>query len=194
MPRRTGDVRFGDDVTVRMLALSEQAAPRLVGQRHAAEVIAVDVGDAVVARQPFVDERVVGGQQFEQAAILPHDAADEQLRFAAERAPQIVVELGKAPAIRLELRDVAQMQPLAGKVVHERRGPRVRQHPPHLLIQHRRILQPAALGELQQLIVGNAAPQEERQPRRQLEIAHPVVLRCGAARPHPARCGTGTTD
>ena len=75
MPRRTGDVRFGEEVTVRMAALPQQAAARLVGERHAAEVIAVDVGNAVVPRQPLVDEAVVGGQQIEQTAILLHDAA-----------------------------------------------------------------------------------------------------------------------
>ena len=32
----------------------------------------------------------------------------------------------------------------------------------------------ALAGNLQQLIVGNAAPQKERQPRRELEIADPV--------------------
>ena len=45
-------------------ALPEDAAARAVGrQRDAAEVAALDAGDAVVLRQPLVEERVVGGEQ-----------------------------------------------------------------------------------------------------------------------------------
>ena len=40
--------------------------------------------------------------------------------------------------------------------------------------KHRRIAEPAALGDGEQLVVGNAAPQEERQARRQLDVADPV--------------------
>ena len=55
-------------------------------------------------------------------------------------------------------------------------GPRIRQHAPHLLLEHGWILQLALRGELDQFVVGNAAPQEERQPRRQLEIADAIAL------------------
>ena len=50
--------RHGQDA-----ALTEQPAPRLVGERHAPEVAAVDVRDAVVPREPFVDVCVVGVEQ-----------------------------------------------------------------------------------------------------------------------------------
>ena len=68
LPRTTGEVRSACDVTVRMLPLPEQAAARLVGERDAAELAPVDVRDAVVLRQPLVDEGVVGRQQVEDAA------------------------------------------------------------------------------------------------------------------------------
>ena len=44
-------------------------------------------------RQPFVDERVVSGQQIEDAAILAHDAVEEHLDLALERPAQTVVEV-----------------------------------------------------------------------------------------------------
>ena len=47
-----------------------------------------------MACQPFVDERVVGVQQFDDAAILAERAADEQLRFLLERLQQVLVEIG----------------------------------------------------------------------------------------------------
>ena len=54
--------------------------------RHAAEVAAVDVGNAVVPRQPLVDERVVGRQQIEHAAVLAHDARRRTARSRAGSA------------------------------------------------------------------------------------------------------------
>ena len=76
-------------------ALAQQAAAHveLRGQRHAAELRAIDVRDSVVLRQPLVDERVIRGQQIEDAAILMDDAAEEQLDLALVRRPQVVVEI-----------------------------------------------------------------------------------------------------
>ena len=50
-------------------------------------------GNPVVPRQPLVDERVVGAQQIEDAAILAQRAGDEQLRFLLERLQQALVEV-----------------------------------------------------------------------------------------------------
>ena len=44
-------------------------------------------------RQPFVDERVVRVKQIQDAAVLVHDAVEEQLDLAPERLPQVVVEV-----------------------------------------------------------------------------------------------------
>ena len=75
-------------------ALPEQTAAHAVRtELDAPEPAPLHVGDAVVARQPFVDERVVGAQQVERAAILAHDALEEQLGLAAERLTQRVVEV-----------------------------------------------------------------------------------------------------
>ncbi len=58
--------------------------------------------------------------------------------------------------------------------------------------EHSRILQPAPFRQVEQLVVGNAAPQEEREPRRELEIAD-ADRPCPASRaPDRARRGTGT--
>ena len=95
MPRVTGDVRAACDVTVSSAPFPEQAAAHveLRAERDAAELAAVHVRDPVVLRQPFVDERVVGRQQIEDAAVLVHDAVEEQLDLAPERLPQVVVEV-----------------------------------------------------------------------------------------------------
>ena len=77
-------------------ALAEQPAAAVVVALDAAEVRAADVRNAVVFREPLVDERVIRRQQIEHAAIFAQDAAGEQLRFAAEPLPQIFVEVALA--------------------------------------------------------------------------------------------------
>ena len=75
------------------------------------------------------------------------------------------------------------MQPLSGEVGHQVGRARVGQHPPHLRVEDVRRAQFAAFGQPQQFIVRNAAPQEERQARRQLQVTEPV----GGARLHALR-------
>ena len=65
LPRTTGEVRLAYDVTVRMLPWPSSPPRGSSVTGDAAELAAVDVRDAVVPRQPLVDERVVGGQQIE---------------------------------------------------------------------------------------------------------------------------------
>ena len=102
-------------------ALREQAAALVfVGQRHAPEPAAVDAGDPVVARKPLVDERVVGVQQLEDAAILAQRAGDKQLGFALERRPSASVVVRIALRIDDDLVDATQVQPLRGEIVDQR--------------------------------------------------------------------------
>ncbi len=69
--------------------------------------------------------------------------------------------------------------------------PVVRQHPAHLLFEDGRLLQPALRRKRDELVVGNAAPEKERQPRRQLEVADAVCRAgygtCGVASPRETR-------
>ena len=95
------------------------------------------------------------------AAILAHDARKEQFRLATECLSQLVVEVGKVRRIRLVALEVSQHQPLAGKVVNERAGLRVLQHPPDLLSEHRRLAQFALRRDGQQLVVRDAAPEKK---------------------------------
>ena len=140
--------------------MAKQAAARIVLHRDTPEVAAIDARHTVVASQPLVQKGVVGAQQVEDAAILADDALEEQLRLAAHRATQVVVEVREEIAVRLHAADVAQLQPLAGEVGDQRTGLGIRQHPADLRIE--RGLQPATFGAGQQRLVGNAAPEEER--------------------------------
>ena len=102
-------------------ALPQQAAALAVPvQRDAPEVAAVHVRNAVVLREPLVQERVVGLEQVEHAAVFAQDALEKQLGFAAERLAQVVVEIGKQPQVGRDRFEVAQVQPLLGEVADER--------------------------------------------------------------------------
>src|SRR5688572_5944359 len=142
-----------------------------IGQLHLTEPRAVDTWDAVVPGQAFVDERVVGAQQLHRAAVLSQDVAEEQLRLAAERLADVVVEVGEHQQVGRDLRlEIAQLQPLPDEVTHQRIGTFVGDHAPYLRSQHARLTELPGDREIHQRLIGNAAPQEERQPRCQLDV------------------------
>ena len=102
--------------------LAEQAAAivELRRQRHAPELRAVDIRDAVVSRQPLVDERVVRGQQIDDVAILADDAVEEQLGLALQALAQLVVPVRIEDAVGRRRRQVAQIQQLLAEVGDQR--------------------------------------------------------------------------
>ena len=165
MPRATGEVRAAFEVTRQQRALAQQAAPhvQIRGQLHPAELRAVNVRDSVLLGEPLIDEGVIRGQQVQNAAVFVNDAAEEQLDFALIGGAQVVVEIREQVHHRLAGLQRPHTQPLAGEVGDQRIGLRIGQHAPHLLLQHRRVLQLALRGEVEQFIVRHAAPQEERQ-------------------------------
>ncbi len=165
-------VRIGRDRQNR--ALAEQARARVILQRHAAEVAARHVRDAVVPREPFVDERVVRRQQLADRPVLTHLAFEKQPRLLLERRPEVVVEGREPRRVRPDARHVAQIEPLLEEVADQRVGAPVREHAPHLPVEHGRLTQRAVRRDTQQLVVGDAAPQEERDARGEVEVADRV--------------------
>ena len=68
--------------SVRMLPWPSRPRRESSGICTRRKLVAGDVRKAVVLGEPLVDERVVGVDQVEHAAILAHDAVEEQLRLA----------------------------------------------------------------------------------------------------------------
>ena len=79
----------------------------------------------------------------------------------------------------MHLLEILQPQPLRREARRERVGARIGQHPLHLRLKHRRRVQRLGARRGQQTIVGNRAPQEEREPRGEFEIVYLIV---GASR------------
>ena len=149
--------------------VAEQPLPPLVGHRHAPEMAPVDVGDAVVARQLFVQERVVSAQQLGQRPILAHLALEEQLGLLHHRLAQRVVE---GRRVRIQALQVAHFEPLLREVLDEPRRAAIGEQAANLLIQ----VPPQLVlrGHVDELVVRQAAPEEERQPRGEFQIAQAV--------------------
>ncbi len=133
LPRTTGEVRSVCDVTISTAPFPSSPLALLVGEHHAPEVAAVDVRNAVVLREPLVQERVVGRHQVEDVAIFADDAREEERGLALEGLAEVVVEVGKLLRVRLHVLQVAEIQPLAGEVGGQRVGLRIGQHAPDLL-------------------------------------------------------------
>tara|TARA_B100000378_G_scaffold207400_1_gene170529 strand:+ start:247 stop:420 length:174 start_codon:yes stop_codon:yes gene_type:complete len=57
--------------------MAQYAAPIIIRIANSAELITRHTQDPVVTRQALIQERVVGGEQLEQAAILPNKVIEE---------------------------------------------------------------------------------------------------------------------
>src|SRR2546422_10718659 len=99
-------------------------------------MIAVHSRNAIMPREPFVDERVVRIQQIQSAPVLTHDACEQQFGFAAERLPEVIVEVWKQQQIRFHTVQVPELEPLPRESGYNRGGARVRDNPQHLSFEH----------------------------------------------------------
>ena len=63
------------------------------------------------------------------------------------------------------------MEPLTGEVGHQAFARGSASMRRDLLFEHLRLASVRRARDVEQFVVGNAAPEEERQPRRQLEVA-----------------------
>ena len=114
--RALGDRRQRQDA-----AVAEDAAA-IGRQRDAAELRAGDVRDAVMAGHALVRVGVVGGKQIEQAAILAHQAVEEELGLLLQRQRQRLIGIRIQDRIRNHLLEILQAQPLRRKSRRQRIG------------------------------------------------------------------------
>ena len=134
-----------------------------------------DARYAVVTGQPFVHEGVVGGEQVEEAPVLPNEAVEQQLGLAAHRIGELPVEVREPECVRLHLVHVLEPQPQRREPGGQRLRPRVGQHAPRLGLEHLRLRQRPRRGPRHQDLIGRGAPQEEGQPRGQGHVRNAVV-------------------
>src|SRR5689334_6375624 len=134
---------------------------------------AVNIGNSVVSGETFVGKRVVRREQLQRRTIRADLVLQEETRLLLERRTQIVVELGKHFDVRVMRGDVANREPLAEEALDERGCTPIGQHATYLPLERGRISQSTLHRDVQQLLVRDAAPQEEGQPGGEFEVANP---------------------
>src|SRR5262249_18750727 len=116
-------------------------------------------------------------QQLLHVLVFEQDAPQEEVDFCREVLAQLGVEFGEDLLVPIEFIYLKEIEPAEREIRHQRLGLRSGQHTPHLGVQHAGTLQFALVRKLEQLIVGGALPQEERQTRGQLQIAQRIEFR-----------------
>src|SRR5262245_60807603 len=152
-------------------ALAEEPAADAVGERDAPKVAAIYVRNLVVTGEPLVHERIVRRQEIDDAAVLAQLRADEQPRFLVEGVAQLLVQLRLRIDVRHDAGELADGEPLSREVIDERLSSSIREHPPYLPFQRCTIAQRAFRRDGEQFFVRDAAPEKERQPGCEIEIA-----------------------
>ena len=142
-------------------AVSEQAAPPAIRIPHLTELVADDAGDAVVAGEPFVHERVIGGEQIPHGPVFADDVAEEEVGFAEHRRLELLVEVRVEPHVGIDLVQVLQPQPLRGKARGEDVRAAIAEHPPDLLFEDGGRGQAARFRQLHEFFIGPRSPEEE---------------------------------
>ena len=127
-----------------------------------------------MTRDAFVDERIIRGQQVEDAAIFTHQAVEEHLGFGDERITERAIEIRIRDCIRQHAFDVAEPQPLPRKALRERFRSRIGQHPGDLFLVDTGRAQSIGRRQRREFGIGRRSPDEIRQPRRQLRVAQAI--------------------
>src|SRR5262249_35722920 len=115
-------------------------------------------------RQALVEKRVISRQQIYDAGIRAQLSFHKQLSFFAERLAQVLVEIGKDVRIRCNATQLGDIQPIENEALYQRVRTRVGHHAPHLLLQDGRVVELSVRCESEQLLVGDAAPEEKGEP------------------------------
>ena len=141
--------------------MTQQPSALPVLEGDSSKTAAIDIGHAIVPSQPLIDKRIVGAKQIDHAAITADLALQEQLGFLLEGVPEVLIEFGKIIGARCHTTKLRQINPLASEIVDQRLSRDLGQHAPHLFVQELRFVKLPAHGEIEQLVVGNAAPQKK---------------------------------
>src|SRR5439155_4647577 len=89
-------------------------------ERHLAKLAAENMRKAVVPGQSLIEICVIHLDQIEYAAVLTDNALEQQLGFLSHRLAEVIVKILEQTHVRNERVQIAQMQPLPGKISHQR--------------------------------------------------------------------------
>src|SRR5713101_1432782 len=142
-------------------------------QLHAPKRVAVHIANPIVAGETLVEKSVRGAEEFWDAFVRAQLIFNEELGLLLHRRSQVLVKLVKKIGIWRDAVHVSDHEPLTGEIVHQRScGAWIGQHSPHLRLEDSGRTESAALGQIEELVVRNAAPQKERQARAELQVGN----------------------
>ena len=116
----------------------ESAAGQTGGNLLLAEGRAAHALDAVELGQPLVDEDGVGVDQLADAEVLVEKPSEKAPRLGEHRVAEPGVEIGIESGIGSSEVDLAKLQPVVEKVLHEPVRFGIREHPLDLRREHLR--------------------------------------------------------
>ena len=123
-----------------------------------------DAGYPVMPRQALVDVRVVRPDQLQHTPVVADRAGDEQLRLLPERLHQVLVEVRIPAVLDHHFVEATELEPLGREIGRERLDrTRVGEHSPDFPLQGHRLGELSPLGQVEKALVGDAAPEEERE-------------------------------
>ena len=133
--------------------------------------------------EALVQEGVTGGEEIGHVSVTLKDTFDEEFGFLSESLAQVVVEIGVGADVGREGFQVAEVEPLAGEVGDEGAGFGVGQHAAGLGLELRGGVEALLLSGGEELVVGNAAPEEEGEAAGEVYVGNLV----GRFRGEPCR-------
>ena len=98
--------------------LAEQAAANPIRDGHQAELVTIHIGDVIVFGEPFVEEGESAVDEIEDAPVVMNHGFKEQLRLLFHGAAEIFIERGESVRVGFNAVQIAQLQPLAGEIIH----------------------------------------------------------------------------
>ena len=122
--------------------------------------------------EALIEEGVIALDKVEDASVVAQDRGKKQLALTLHCCAQRCIKLGELLHIGALEFEVAQVQPLAGKILLQRQCAVIGEHARYLLLEHLRLAQLALFRQQQQLFIGQAAPQKQRQARCVFSIAN----------------------
>jgi hypothetical protein len=111
-----------------------------------------------VAREPFVQERVVRVQKFPGAPAFDHDTLEEHFGFGPKSLPERIIEVWENALHRDRGVEVAQEEPLSGEVLDKRVELRVGHHAFDLAMQDGRLGEAPGFSQIEKPVVRDRTP------------------------------------
>ncbi len=136
LPRFTGEVRSGLEVTVSIAAIVITPPRGLsAGKSTRRNPSPCTPVDAIERGQAMVEKRVLRSDEIQQAAIFGHDVRKQRQRFLMHVMAQVGIPIGKQFGVGKRAVEPARLQPLVGEILHQRPRFWVAEHAPHLRFQ-----------------------------------------------------------